>query len=447
MSDFLAARSQMGMSLAFHIIFAVIGVALPFMMTISEYLWLRTGDPVYLILAKRWAKGTAIVFAVGAVSGTVLSFELGLLWPRFMEFAGALIGMPFSLEGFAFFTEAIFLGIYLYGWSRVSPRAHLFSGIVVSASGLASAIFVTIANAWMNTPTGFTLVNGQFTNIHTIAAMRNPAAFPEVLHMVLAAYCAAGFATAGIHSWLLIRRGVNRFHEAGIIIALAIGGTASILQLVSGDVLARMVAVNQPTKLASLEGQFKTESGAPLRVGGLPDMEKRETRYAIEIPNGLSLLAFHKVHATVVGLDNIPRTDWPAVPLVHLSFQIMVAAGSILVFVTLCGGWLAWKKPPLCSHLSFLKTLVLVGPLGFLALEAGWMVTELGRQPWIIQGIMRTSAAVTPMPHLVVPFLIISIIYVFLSIVLVWLFTGHIFAEPTPAELEPVPIEGADHAT
>jgi cytochrome d ubiquinol oxidase subunit I len=298
----------------------------------------------------------------------------------------------------------------------------------------------------MNTPTGFTLVNGQFTNIHTIAAMRNPAAFPEALHMIVAAYCAAGFATAGIHSWLLIRSGKNRFHEAGIFIALAVGGTASIIQLVSGDVIARMVAANQPAKLASLEGQFKTESGAPLRIGGLPDMEKRETRYAIEIPNGLSLLAFHKIHATVVGLNDIPRSDWPAVPLVHLSFQIMVAVGSILVLVTLYGGWLAWKKPPLCGHMLFLKTLVLVGPLGFLALEAGWMVTELGRQPWIIQGIMRTSAAVTPMPHLIVPFLIMTTFYIFLSVVVVWLFTGHIFVSPSQAELDSIPIEGVNHA-
>jgi cytochrome bd ubiquinol oxidase subunit I len=214
MDNFIAARSQMAMSLAFHIIFATIGVSLPLMMTISEWRWRSTGDPAYLLLAKRWAKGTTILFAVGAVSGTVLSFELGLLWPRFMQYAGSVIGMPFSLEGFAFFTEAIFLGIYLYGWNRVPGWLHLASGIIVAVSGVLSAIFVTLVNGWMNTPAGFDIVAGKFENIHPLVAMLNPAGVPEAVHMVLAAYTAAGFATAGIHGWLLLRRGRNRFDEA-----------------------------------------------------------------------------------------------------------------------------------------------------------------------------------------------------------------------------------------
>src|SRR5262249_8281413 len=217
-------RSQMGLSLAFHIIFAVTGVSLPLMMTIAELQWLRTREPVYLVLAQRWAKGAAILFAIGAVSGTVLSFELGLLWPRFMEKAGSVVGMPFSLEGFAFFTEAIFLGIYLYGWDRTSEVIHLLSGVVVSVSGAISALFVTSVNAWMNTPSGFTLVNGEFTKIEPLKAMFSPAAVPQALHMLLAAYCAVGFAVAGIHSWLMLRRGRNRFDEIALGIALWIGG-------------------------------------------------------------------------------------------------------------------------------------------------------------------------------------------------------------------------------
>src|SRR6201996_9541716 len=302
MSDLLSARSQMGMSLAFHILFAVIGVSLPLMMTIAEWRWLRTREPVYHVLARRWAKGTAILFGIGAVSGTVLSFELGLLWPRFMEKAGSVVGMPFSLEGFAFFTEAIFLGIYLYGWDRTPELLHLFSGVVVALSGATSAIFVTCVNGWMNTPTGFSLVNGQFTAIRPFQAMFSPAAIPEAVHMVLAAYCAAGFATAGIHSWLMLRRGRNRFDEVAIGIALSVGGLAVVAQGVSGDALARMVARTQPVKLASLEGQFQTEPGAPLRIGGLPEPRRHTTRYAIEIPHGLSLLAFHDPNATVRGL-------------------------------------------------------------------------------------------------------------------------------------------------
>src|SRR5215207_7624585 len=224
MDDILAARSQMAMSLAFHIIFAAIGIAMPLLMVIAEWRFLRTRDEIYLTLAKRWAKGTAILFAVGAVSGTVLSFELGLLFPKFMGYAGAIIGMPFSLEGFAFFTEAIFLGIYLYGWERISPGKHLLAGAVVAASGAASGIFVVIANAWMNTPTGFRLEGGQLVDIDPLAAMMNPNAFAQVLHMILAAYAATGFAVAGIHAYMLRRDPANRFHRIALAIALTVGG-------------------------------------------------------------------------------------------------------------------------------------------------------------------------------------------------------------------------------
>src|SRR3954466_6966192 len=216
MSDLLAARSQMAMSLAFHIVFSVIGIGLPLLMVIAEWRWLRTGEATYLELAKRWSKGAAILFAVGAVSGTVLSFELGLLWPRFMRFAGPVIGMPFSLEGFAFFTEAIFLGIYLYGWDRISRRAHLLAGVLVAVSGAASGVFVVIANAWMNAPRGFDLVDGQFTNVDPIAGMLNPMAFQQALHMTLAAYAATGFGVAGIHAFLLLFDQTNAFHRRAL---------------------------------------------------------------------------------------------------------------------------------------------------------------------------------------------------------------------------------------
>src|SRR5688500_5479764 len=259
----------MAMSLGFHIIFAEIGIAMPLMMVLAEWRWRRTGERAYLELARRWAKGTAVLFAVGAVSGTVLSFELGLLWPGFMRYAGPLIGMPFSLEGFAFFVEAIFLGIYLYGWDRVSPRAHWLSGVVVAASGALSGIFVVIANAWMNTPTGFRIVDGRPVDIDPIAAMNNPAALGEVIHMMLAAYAAVGFAVAAIHAFMLLRDPRNLFHRHALAVALATGGIPSLLQPLSGDLIARQVAATQPVKLAAMEGQFRTERGAPLRVGGL----------------------------------------------------------------------------------------------------------------------------------------------------------------------------------
>src|SRR5262245_2947537 len=302
MTDLLAARSQMAISLGFHIVFAAAGIAMPLMMVIAEIRWLRTGDAALLALTRSWAKGTAILFAVGAVSGTVLSFELGLLWPEFMRWAGPIIGMPFSLEGFAFFTEAIFLGIYLYGWDRISARAHIAAGMIVAISGAASALFVVTANAWMNTPTGFRLVAGVPREVDPIAAMLNPSALPQVVHMLLAAYGAVGFAVAGIHAYLLLRDRTNVFHQHALSIALVLGGIGAVLQPVSGDFIARAVAANQPIKLAAFEGNFETQRAAPLRVGGFPDEKTRETRHSIEIPYGLSLLAFHDPNARVAGL-------------------------------------------------------------------------------------------------------------------------------------------------
>src|SRR5881409_1689386 len=350
MPDLLAARSQMGISLAFHIIFALVGIGMPLLMVVAERRWLITRDEIYLELAQRWAKGTAILFAVGAVSGTVLSFELGLLWPGFMRFAGSIIGMPFSLEGFAFFTEAIFLGIYLYGWDRVSPRAHQWAGVAVAVSGAASGIFVVIANAWMNAPTGFEVVAGQVVNVHPIAAMANAAALPQTLHMTLAAYAATGFAVAGIHAFLLLKDPANAFHRRALEIALLVGAPAAVLQPISGDLSARHLAAHQPVKLAAAEALFRTQAAAPLTLGGWPDVATRETRFAVEIPYALSLLAFHDPHAVVQGLDVVPESEWPNVRAVHFSFDLMVAAGTYLALVALWTGWLAWRRADLAHN-------------------------------------------------------------------------------------------------
>jgi cytochrome bd ubiquinol oxidase subunit I len=445
MDDLLAARSQMAISLAFHIIFAVAGIAMPLMMVIAEWRWLRTRQEVYLELAKRWAKGTSILFAVGAVSGTVLSFELGLLWPQFMEWAGPIIGMPFSLEGFAFFTEAIFLGIYLYGWNRVSPRAHLAAGAIVALSGAASGIFVVIANAWMNAPTGFRLLDGKPVDIDPIAAMQNPAAFSQTLHMMLAAYAATGFAVAGIHAFLLLREPHNLFHRKALVIALTVGGITAILQPVSGDLLAKMVAANQPVKLAAFEGQFETEEGASLRIGGLPDEVAGTTRYALEIPGGLSFLAFGNWRAPVKGLKAFPRNDWPPVAIVHIAFQVMVGAGVAMMMVAFWGAWLGWRKAFFDSR-TFLRTVVIAAPLGFIGLEAGWTVTEVGRQPWIIYGVMRTSEAVTPMPGLALPFITFSLLYLFLAIIVVWLLVRQVAKSPRIIQVPSEPGSEDEHA-
>jgi len=431
MTDLQFARAQMGMSLAFHILFAAVGIAMPVMMAIAEGMHLRTKRAVYLDLAHRWAKGTAILFAVGAVSGTVLSFELGLLWPKFMEHAGPIIGMPFSLEGFAFFTEAIFLGLFLYGWKKMSPVAHWISGVIVAISGVLSGIFVVTANSWMNTPVGFDYVDGEFTNIDPIAAMLNPAALHEVLHMTFAALVATGFLVAGIHAYFLLRNNRNEFHRAAFGIAAAMACIAIPLQVLTGDLAARRVAKYQPMKLAAMEAHYETRSHAPFVIGGIPDDETKTTKYGVEIPNALSLLIGHSADTVVPGLDKIPREEWPNVKLVHWSFDVMVGCGMVMMGLAAWAGIAFWKKRSAAVTVRLLRAFLLCAPLGFIALEAGWFVTEFGRQPWIIYGLMKTSEAVTPMPNLVVPFTTFTLIYIFLSVALVFLLKRQ-FMETAP---------------
>jgi cytochrome d ubiquinol oxidase subunit I len=449
MTELSLARAQMAMLFAFHILFAVAGMGMPVLMVIAERAHLRTGHPVYAELARRWAKGTSVLFAVGAVSGTVLSFELGLLWPGFMAFAGGVIGLPFALEGFAFFTEAIFLGIYLYGWDRVSPRLHLASGVLVALGGVLSGIFVVTANAWMNSPAGFTLSGGRPVDVSPLAAMANPAALTETLHMTLAAFAGSGFAVAGIHAFLLLRGDrENLFHRKAMEIALAVGGAAAVLLPLSGDMSARFLAGNQPVKLAALEGQFETVRGAPLRIGGIPDVKTRTTRYAVEIPKGLSLLAYHDPDARVRGLAEFPRGEWPDPVPVHLAFQAMVAGGTVLALLAVAAAWRSWRKRGRLFERRFLTAVALCGPVGLLCVEAGWTVTEMGRQPWAIRGVMRTAEAATPVGGLLLPFAFFSLLYLGLGAASAWLLRREVSSSPFfPAGVdgvEPAATEGRE---
>jgi cytochrome d ubiquinol oxidase subunit I len=338
-----------------------------------------------------------------------------------MELAGAVIGMPFSLEGFAFFTEAIFLGIYLYGWQRVSPGLHLASGIAVAVSGAFSAFFVILANAWMNAPTGFRLEGRQAVDVQPLVAMFSPGWATEVAHTLIASYLATAAAMAAVHAGFLLRDRESRFHRAGYTIAMAFMAVTALLQPVTGDLSARAVAQRQPAKLAALEGQFKTERGAPLRLGGWPDPSARTTRFALEIPRGLSLLAFHDPGAEVLGLEAFPRSDWPEARIVHPAFQAMVGAGSALALVGLWWAALALRRRRLPLGRALLMAVVACGPLGFLALEAGWVVTEVGRQPWIIYGMVRTGDGVTPVTGLGVPFVLVTGLYLLLGAVVAML--------------------------
>jgi len=421
MDDFMAARSQMALSLGFHIIFACIGMVMPFFMAVSHFYWLRTKDEIYKNLTKAWSKGVAIFFATGAVSGTVLSFELGLLWPEFMKHAGPIFGMPFSLEGTAFFIEAIALGFFLYGWDRFNPWFHWFTGVIVGVSGLASGILVVAANAWMNSPAGFDFVNGEYINIDPIAAMFNDAWFSQALHMCVAAFVATGFAVAGVHA-LMILKGKNvRFHSKAFKIAAIFATIAAVLQPLSGDISAKDVAQRQPAKLAAMEAHFHTEEAAPLILGGIVDEEKKEVKYAIKLPGMLSFLAHGDFKTPVTGLDQIPEDEQPPIAVTHYAFQIMVGLGMIMVLISILYFIALWKKPEWLDSRWLLKLFVAATPMGYIAVEAGWTVTEVGRQPWIIHGIMRTADAVTPMPGIIYSFYMYTAIYVSLSIIVIFM--------------------------
>lgn len=417
MDDFLAARLQMAFSLGFHIVFACIGMVMPFFMTVAHFYWLKTKKVVYRDVTKAWSKGVAIFFATGAVSGTVLSFELGLLWPKFMEHAGPIFGMPFSLEGTAFFIEAIALGFYLYGWNRINPWFHWATGVVVGISGLLSGILVVAANAWMNSPAGFDYIDGQYLNIDPVKAMFNDAWFSQALHMCVAAFVSTGFAVAGVHA-LMILKGKNiKFHSKAFKIAAVFGTVAACLQPISGDISAKDVAKRQPEKLAAMEAHFHTERNAPLIIGGIPDTANKTVDYAIRIPGLLSFMATGDFNGEVKGLDAVPKDEQPPVAITHYAFQIMVGLGMAMVLIAILYFIALWKKKQWLNSRWLLKLFVIATPLGFIALEAGWTVTEVGRQPWIIRGIMRTADAVTPMPGIAYSFYLFTAVYISLAII------------------------------
>jgi cytochrome bd ubiquinol oxidase subunit I len=428
MEDFLAARLQMTVSFVFHIVFACVGMTMPWLMFIAEWKWIKTGKQVYLDLAKAWSRGVAIFFAVGAVSGTVLSFELGLLWPKFMDQAGAIIGMPFSWEGTAFFLEAIALGFFLYGWKRVNKWVHLGSGLVVGIAGVVSGIFVVAANSWMNSPSGFDWVNGQAINIDPVKAMFNKAWFPEALHMTIAAFASTCFAVAGLHAFMLLRHKGHEFHLRAVKIALAFGTVAALLQPFSGDLSAKSIAKLQPAKLAAMESLFKTSRPAPLVIGGIPDVKDENVKYGLHVHGLLSFLAHGDFKAEVEGLDKFKKDEWPPVPIMHFAFQIMVLMGLLMAGAGVLYLLFSFKWKDNLQNRWWLKTLVWLTPAGFIAVEAGWVVTEVGRQPWIIYGIMKTSEAVTPMPGIQYPFYIITTIYLALTFVVFMLMRRQINA-------------------
>ena len=430
-ADPVAARSQMGFSLGWHIVLACFRVGMPGLVLFAEWRGLRTGDVAYRLLARRWAKVLGVLFAVGAVSGTILSIELGVLWSGLMTNYGQVIGLPFAIEGIAFFIEAIFLGIYLYGWDRLPPRVHLLSGIPIFAAGVASAFFVVCANAWMNTPTGFTVSGGRITHVDPWAAMFNPATGPETTHMILAALMVTGFGVASVYAVAMLRGRRDRYHRLGLLVPLAGAAIVTPIQIVVGDWAARVVATDQPTKLAAMEGLAHTTKGAPESLFGY--YSGGRLHGALHIPDGLSLLARLNPHATVQGLDAVPVNDQPSlVTVVHLSFDLMVSIGFGLLAL---GAWLAWawwRHRELPRSRWFLRAVAVSGVAAVAAMELGWVTTEVGRQPWIVYHVLRVANAVNPEPGIQYGYYGVVAIYAVLTVVTVAVLRRFTRARPVP---------------
>jgi cytochrome d ubiquinol oxidase subunit I len=392
------------MSFAVHIPLVCFGIAFPAMVVFLEGLWLRTGDPLYKALAKRWSKAMLILFAIGVVTGTILSFEMGLLWPEFMATFGDVFGLAFGIEGFSFFMEAIFIAIYVYGWDRLSPRVHFAAGFPVILAGFAGSFMVIAVNGWMNQPTGFSIRNGEVTDVEPLTALFNKNLWHELTHMYLAGFMVAGFMVASVYGYAWLRGRRDRRHVTGLVVALSFAALVAPVQLLVGDWSARTIAERQPIKLAALEGLKETRKGAPFDVVG-----------GVEIPRALSLLAFHDPDATVRGLDTVPEEDRPPSGIVKVSFRAMVAIGSGLAALGVWFIWSWWRRARLPRTLWFHRALVAAGPLSVVALIAGWVTTEVGRQPWVVYEVMRTEDAVTGASGIPVGFAALGLVYVALA--------------------------------
>lgn len=395
----LPARQQMAFSLGWHIVLACFGVALPAMIFVLHWRGIHRDDADALILAQRWAKVSAVLFAIGAVSGTVLSFEMGLLWPGLMGRFGDVLGLPFAFEGLAFFVEAIFLGIYLYGWGRMAPRVHVLMLLPMAAAGVVGSFSVLAVNAWMNNPTGFRLTaSGDVVDVDPWAAMFNDGVWLMFGHMWLAAYMVAGFSAAAVYAVGMLRGRLDRRHRVGFLVPFAFASIAAIMQPVVGHVLGLRVAETQPAKLAAFELAETTEQPAPLRLGGI--LVDGEVRYSIDIPAIGSLISRNSFDKPVPGLDSVPVNEIPPVNITHLAFQAMVGIGTLLA-LTAVGFWVArWRRRDLLRRRAFLRFAALAGPLAVVAMEAGWVATEVGRQPWVVWQVLRTEDAVSDNPWL-----------------------------------------------
>ena len=415
----LQARQMQALSFAVHIPLVCFGIAFPVLLLFAEWRYLRTGDELYRTLARRWTRVMAALFAAGVVTGTILSFELGLLWPAFTGTFGGVFGLGFAVEGFSFFMEAIFIGIYIYGWKRLSPRAHFWSGVPIAIAGFAGSLMVISVNGWMNHPTGFRLSRGKVVDVHPFQALFGNSYFwHELVHMYVAAYMVTGFLVAGAYAALRLRGRWDRHAQTALAISLAVAVLASVAQVFVGDWSGRTVAAAQPTKLAAFEGLADTKQGAPVHILGWYVHGRVE--YGIPIPHLLSLLAFHDPNATVQGLDAVPADDRPPVNVVRVAFQAMVGIGSLLALLSVVYLAVLIRRKRLPESVWFYRALVAAGPLAVVALICGWVVTEVGRQPWVVYQVMRTEQAVTGAGGIPVGYATLATVYAGLAVAVAW---------------------------
>jgi cytochrome d ubiquinol oxidase subunit I len=414
-AELVAARSQMAFTLGFHIVLACLGVALPTIVLIANAIGLRRSDPAALLLARRWSTVMAVTFAVGAVTGTVLSFEMGLLWPGLMGRYGAAFGIPFAVEGLFFFLEAIFIAIYIYGWRRLSPGLHLLTGVPVAIAGLGGTFSVIAANSWMNQPAGFVLApNGQVVAVDPIGVILNPATWYEVPHMFIAAYMVTGFLLASVYAVGLLRGSVDRYVRLGFALPFVIAAIAAPVQVAVGDIAARGVMADQPAKFAAIELITTTGSHQPEIIGGV--LVDGQVVGGIPIPALASIIAGSSPDTVITGLDAFPVDQQPPATIVHLAWDAMVGTGTALVLLAAWGLILRLRRRDHARSRWFLRASALAGIGAILALEAGWIVTEVGRQPWIVYGYLRTADAVTHVAGVRLTFAAVVALYTALGV-------------------------------
>jgi cytochrome bd ubiquinol oxidase subunit I len=417
-SQLAPARSQMAFTLGFHIVLASLGVAFPAIMLIANYRGLRHDDPDALLLARRWSKVVAVTFAVGAVTGTVISFEFGLLWPEFTGRFGGVFGVLFGIEGICFFLEAIFVAIYIFGWNRLAPWRHFWAGVPIVLTGLGGAYSVVSVNAWMNQPQGFTLTNGEVTDVDPLKVIFNRAVPYEVPHMILAAYLVTGFLVASVYAVGMLRGRRDRYHRLGLLIPLTVACIATPVQFAVGDTAARAIAKDQPIKFAGMECVQKTATHVTEYIYGR--CTSNGVKGGVGIPGFDSFLVGFSTDTQVTGLDSVPADDRPPFnTMLHWAFDTMIGICTALIGLGLWLGIAWWRRRDIPSTPWFLRATAVSGVAAVIALECGWIVTEVGRQPWIVYETVRTKDAVTQSGGVAVTFTVVVLLYALLGTALV----------------------------